>query len=122
MMGYIDCPKCGREIDEICADYDWSLEGREPTFNELYEYYMDAKKWVEKERVCKPGDFEPPIWKASRKPGCGHVWTSSFKGALIQNDKHTRIYLSHAPGYFEELLKQDGPLSNWMREEIKKDE
>jgi len=115
MMGYIDCPKCGKEIDDICCDYDWSLNGREPTYNELYEYYMSAKKWVEKERICKEKDFE------TEPSGCGHVWTPTFKSVLIQNDKHTRVYLSHAPGYFEELLKQDCPLSNWMREEINKE-
>ena len=101
-MGYIDCPECGREVDNICCDYDWSLGEREPTEEDLLEYLKDAKCWTEKERTC----------------GCGHVWTPNFLGTLIDNNQqHTRIYLSHAPGYFKELLKQDCPLSNWMREE-----
>ena len=122
MMAYIECPKCGREVDDISSDPGWALDGRKPTPEELKEYFDNAKKWTERERVCEAGEFEPPKWKEERGPGCGNVWTPSFSGALIDNEQqHTRIYLSHDPGYYEELLKQDCPLSNWMREEIGKD-
>ena len=111
MMGYIECPKCGKLIDEICMDYEFSLDGREPTDAELLEYLQDCQKWVEKERTCKESFFE------SVPAGCGHVWTPEFEGSLIQNFQHTRIYLSHHPKYGQELLKQDCPLSAWMRSE-----
>jgi hypothetical protein len=102
MMGYIECPKCGKEIDEICMSSEFSLDGREPTREELLEYVKDAKKWTEQKRVCQgyvPDDS-----------GCGHIWTPSFSGGLIDDEqRHTRIYLSYAPGYFKELLKwQEG--------------
>ena len=102
MMGYIDCPKCGQEVDDICMDFEFSLDGRNPTEKEELEYIISAKKWTEEERTCY---------------SCNHIWKPDFEGSLIQNSpNHTRIYLSHMPGYLEELLKEDCPLSNHFRE------